>query len=114
MARRINSPKDPSPLAPSVDASAYLKAHRNIDGASTVFQPLTDLILKLVDSHKARAALQAKLASSDADARVKSLVEDALYSLAVTESRLYRAWELSEILRELDDDSKSGQDDAQL
>ena len=83
--------KDPCPLAPSVGALKYLKALRNIEGSEPGYTATTDILIKLVEAHKARDELKA-------DGDVMRL--DALHALAVAESRLWRLWETLELRRE--------------
>lgn len=103
MAYRRSKVKDPSPLCSAIDASKYLKRCRSLLGATDDFVRLTDLLLKIVETHKARDAVRDALQSfdtSDPERRaIRQLICTGLDRLAAAENNFYRAWENLDLIR---------------
>ena len=83
-----------------VPAKKYLEWYRNIPHASEHFQRLTDLLIKLVDAHKARDALIETIPSAEERFDVRFLLEEGLRHLKLAEHFFYRAYENDDLIRE--------------
>lgn len=93
--KRISKIKDPSPLCFTVSAKKYLTFYRN--WGPEYYKQLSDVLIKIVDAHKARDALST--AEID-DPSVKFLIEEGLRHLRLAEHFFYRAYENDYIARE--------------
>lgn len=96
--KRKSKVKDPTPFCATISAKRYLEWHRGLINASEVFKRLTDLLLKLVDAHKARDAL--KEVEPTEKYGVKFLIGEGLRHLALAEHFFYRAYENEDVIRE--------------
>lgn len=86
--------KDPSPLCFTVSAKKYLTYYRN--WGPEYYRLLSDVLIKIVDAHKARDALS----KAEIDPNVKFLIEEGLRHLRLAEHFFYRAYENDYIARE--------------